>query len=599
MINKTFLFLLIFFISNSLYSQHEFDKIKTAYVNNTLSYSQYLEYSALNIFEPESVPVNYRLGGDIKPLKSGTFLVQEIKNNWQKLSPNVQKTLEKYLTRYDLEYNILSLSGRFRLHYDVTGHNAVDVTDNNKNNIPDYVDSAGLYFDYAHHLLMDSLGYNPPAPDSSGNGKEFDIYFVHISGAYGVTWLEETVPGRSNAYSCYMTLENDFKGFQTPPLKSLRVTSAHEYYHAVQVNYAYRDEDVFFMEMCSTWMEDFAHDDVNDYLLYLDSFFNQANYPFSYANGSYEYGSALWNHMIVQKYEPDLVRKIWEKMPQKNAITSIRDVLPEYNTSFNKELVSFGLWNYFSNERADVYNFYPEGDLYPGLRFSQEHTINGHDLSIEGEMNKLSSIYYNIIDVTNNLTIGIIITNFETPSKTIHGDYDLSDKANFSVDIISLSSDEPPGDADFFLKNNLMKLTNRHGIRLNIEHQEEWFANAVVTQGNGEYETIQFYPMYSVNGGDDKNFIENIYPSPMVIGKNEPLLIRYVVSDEKAGELDIFSSDGRLMKKFEFASPKYNYHITQWDGRNEEGTLVSSGIYILVLRVGNAVDTQKFAVIIN
>jgi flagellar hook assembly protein FlgD len=85
----------------------------------------------------------------------------------------------------------------------------------------------------------------------------------------------------------------------------------------------------------------------------------------------------------------------------------------------------------------------------------------------------------------------------------------------------------------------------------------------------------------------------------LVIGKNDPLLVKYVVTEEKSGELNIFSSDGRLMKKYPFEAPKYNYHILQWDGRNENGNLVSSGIYVFILRIANTIDIKKFAVIRN
>ena len=588
------------FNHNLLYSQYNFKTIKAEYAKGNLSHQQYLEYSALNFFEPARVPQEYRLSSENLPLKSGTLLIQEIKTNWDKISPNVQKILAKYLQRPELNFSVLSPNGLFRIHYNKTGYDAVDLTDDNKNGIPDYVDSTIVYLEYAHHLIVDSLGYNTHPPDYRGIGNELDVYIHNIS-AYGFTTPEDLVTGSSVSYTSYIEIENDFAGpgFRTPRYQSLQVTTAHEYFHSVQVGYAFRCEDIFFMEMCSTWMEDFAHDDVNDYILYLPYFFNHANYPFSYQDQYYEYGSALWNHMIVKKYDPYLFRKVWENMPHENAMTSIREVLPGYNTTFNKELASFGLWNYFTKNLSDVVNFYPEGDLYPEIHFAQEYTINGNDVSFDGNMSKLSSTYYLISDITNNLTIGLIVTNFETPTKDKIHNYDPADKADFSIDLISLSSEEPPGDADFFLKNNLMKLTDRHGIRLNVEHQEQWFANAVVSYENGEYEVIQFSPMYSINGSEKKNFIENIYPNPLVIGKKDPLLVRYIVSEENAGELDIFSSDGRLMKKFEFDPPKYNYHILQWDGRNENGVFVSSGIYVLVLRVGNAVDIKKLAVIRN
>ena len=279
-------------------------------------------------------------------------------------------------------------------------------------------------------------------------------------------------------------------------------------------------------------------------------------------------------------------------------MTSIQKVLTANNTTFNDELISFGIWNYFTNERNDSYNFYPEGHLYPSVRFDQNKTIDGEDFTIYKEMSKLSSIYYQISDTTNSLDIGLIVTNLEIPTATtMDGNLDPAEKDSFSIDLVALSEDHPPGDEDFFLQNNLVKLTDRHGIRLNVLHQENWRANAVVTFENGEYELIQFFPMYITNRNTKRNFIENVYPNPLVIGENDPVQVKYIVSDEKAGELDILSSDGRLMKRHQFDAPKYNYHIFQWDGRNEKGNYVSSGIYVLALRVGNSVDIKKLAII--
>ena len=276
---KIFMISILLFLFNhtTLYSQYDFKTIKADYAKGNLTYQQYLEYSALNLFVPDKVPQQYRVSVEELPLKSGTFLIQEIKTHWNELSLQCQQILAKYLSRPELSYSILSQSKIFRIHYTTEGYDAVRRTDSDSNGIPDYAEKAAEYLDYAYHLLVDSLGYIAHAPDSSGQGKEFDVYLIQISGAYGMTYLEENVSGKSSSYSCYMTVENDFAGFQTPALRALRVTTADEYYHTIQVHYTYRDEYVFFMEMCSTWMEDFAQDDANEYLLYMDDFFYRPN----------------------------------------------------------------------------------------------------------------------------------------------------------------------------------------------------------------------------------------------------------------------------------------------------------------------------------
>ena len=47
--------------------------------------------------------------------------------------------------------------------------------------------------------------------------------------------------------------------------------------------------------------------------------------------------------------------------------------------------------------------------------------------------------------------------------------------------------------------------------------------------------------------------------------------------------ISIFASDGELVRRFELSSLEPNSHIQAWDGRNETGKLVSSGIYYYVL----------------
>ena len=70
-----------------------------------------------------------------------------------------------------------------------------------------------------------------------------------------------------------------------------------------------------------------------------------------------------------------------------------------------------------------------------------------------------------------------------------------------------------------------------------------------------------------------------------------------MVSDEQPGELAIYTSEGRLVIKKEFEASIQNYRIFDWDGMNDNGDLVSNGIYIVLLRVGGSVDMKKLAVV--
>lgn len=574
-------------------AQHPFDIIQANYANARLSYEQYLVYSALSIFDPAQLPPEFQLETAGLPIKSGTFIMAEIKANWDRISSQYQTILTSYFQRPQLPYQIVSPSKRFRIHYATQGQNKVNTEDRNRNSIPDYVESVAEYFDHSHYVIVDSLGYKAPPPDSSGAGKTFDIYLMELYRTYGITYLEENVPGNADAYSCYIEVDNDFSGFETPPLQSIMVTSAHEYFHAVQVGYHYRDEDVFFMEMCSTWMEDFVYDEVNDYRQYVVNFFNNINYPFYYTNGSwFEYASCLWIHMIVKKYNPDVIRKIWELIPPKNALTAIQEVLLKYGTTFNRELTSFGLWNYFTGSRANNETYYKEGDLYPEVKFNREYDIQEQVMTFTDKIRKLSSAYYHIYDTIHGNDIGLIVTNFAIPQKN----YLTTDRDSLSISVIAIS-DIQQNDSTFFQKNNLIKLTDNIGIKMGVKYEENWFARAVVIDRNYNDEIVQFFPPFFIYESGNQNYINNIYPNPFVIDPDQPLFINYVVTDFEAGELVIYTTDGRLVFKDEFDASFQNYHISNWNGRNLNGELVSSGIYIVLLRVGGFVNMKKLAVV--
>ena len=586
-------FIAIFFLAGVRAGQSKIilETLKAHYTTGQLSYEQYLVYSALSIFDPDQLPQTYQISeADLLPVKTGTYIIQEVRSNWDKLSPHNQKLLQSYFARPSLPFSILSPEKIFRIHYATSGIHQVNLEDNNKNNIPDYVEKAAEYFDYSHDVIVNKLGFQPPAPDSNGAGKEFDVYLVSLNRTYGITWLESGVPGNPGAYSCYIEVDNDFAGFYTKPLEALQVTAAHEYFHAVQVGYRYRDEDVFFMEMCSTWMEDYVYPAVNDYLLYLTHFMANSNYPFYYTNGSwFEYGSCLWIHMVVKKYGADIIRQMWELIPKQTALTAIQDLLLQYSTTFNDELASFGLWNYFTGSRADTLNFYPEGHLYPEIQFAREYVLQEQALNLAERMRKLSSTHFGVTNSDDQKEIGLVVTNFDTPSKN----YLASEQADLTINLVYLKASGSSDEKDFFRKNNLVKLYDGMGVNMEIPDslKSSFVARAVIFDDR-KYNIVQFFPPPSTSKDDVS--IYNIYPNPFIPGQQDSLTVKYIVSEPMSGEIVLLTENGQVIKQERFQSPLYKF---SWDGRNKNGDFVSSGVYIILLRAGNSVAMEKVAII--
>ncbi len=84
-----------------------------------------------------------------------------------------------------------------------------------------------------------------------------------------------------------------------------------------------------------------------------------------------------------------------------------------------------------------------------------------------------------------------------------------------------------------------------------------------------------------------------VYPSPFILqNDNNKLTIDGLVKDS---EIKILTISGKLVK--EFSSP--GGRVAYWDGTDNKGSLVNSGVYIIVAydSEGNNITTGKIAVL--
>jgi len=263
------------------------------------------------------------------------------------------------------EMDAWAVSTHFRVHYDITGFHAPDMTDKDRNGIPDYVDSTLVFLEYAWDLEVNQLGYQEPLTDNGkGGGDEIDVYLKNLNNVYGQTWPETTMGSYT---SSYIEIDNDFSEdmYYTKGYDALRVTTAHEFFHTIHFSYYY-DANMsltWWMEHTAVWMEDRAWDNVNDYLAYLPYFFNNTETPLTTINGKFEYGATIWAMYLAKKFGDDIIKDLWEHMSELQTfdIAVFDDIIP---IGLPGALGEFAVWNYFTEDRADTSYFYPDSDLF-------------------------------------------------------------------------------------------------------------------------------------------------------------------------------------------------------------------------------------------
>ncbi|MEJ2507062.1 MAG: hypothetical protein P8Y81_12445, partial [Ignavibacteriaceae bacterium] len=105
-------------------------------------------------------------------------------------------------------------------------------------------------------------------------------------------------------------------------------------------------------------------------------------------------------------------------------------------------------------------------------------------------------------------------------------------------------------------------------------------------RGLASFETPFIKPAESF----DKLFM---YPNPYILdGNNKLLTINGLIKDS---EIKVLNIDGNLVT--EFSSP--GGRIAFWDGKDKNGNIVNSGVYIIVAydTEGNSITTGKVAVL--
>ena len=263
-----------------------------------------------------------------------------------------------------------------------------------------FVDAAALVLEEVwtveHGLGYTAVPSDGAAPENGGDGS-YDVYLTNIgpSGYYGYVQpeAESNEPARPYGAYSYMVLDNDYTDTvfndYTDPALPLKVTVAHEYFHAIQLGYSYA-EDSAFMEQTATWMEDVVYPAIHDNYQYLgevytdsdgngqytagETYFDRngngqrdsgsSNYPEAPLDAfdkpaRIQYGRFVWIHYLAQNYGAELIKDVWEVGSQSpgNTYATINSVLQMKGASLASAFQDYASWSYDKSAFTDGANY--------------------------------------------------------------------------------------------------------------------------------------------------------------------------------------------------------------------------------------------------
>lgn len=260
------------------------DALMRAFQNGRLSRAELALERARSLFELREVRAEY---GDVaRPdPHSATHLLTDLALSLRNLSGGDRDAAQNILARptdrvrepvgsgYGVPEELPLCSTNVCIHYVTSTEDAPSSAT--------WPQDASTIFEEVWTAEITQMGFRAPKSDllsdeNGGNGK-LDVYIKELGsfGVYGYCTTDDPRTETSSAFwdfSAYCVVDDDFSPDQYTTgangLDALKVTAAHEFFHAVQIGYD-AGEDGWLSESTAVWMEDEVYDEIDDSAQYL------------------------------------------------------------------------------------------------------------------------------------------------------------------------------------------------------------------------------------------------------------------------------------------------------------------------------------------
>ncbi|MCE7935520.1 MAG: hypothetical protein DYG96_13160 [Chlorobi bacterium CHB2] len=499
-----------------------------------------------------------------------------------------------------LPFSVPSRNNHFLIHYTQTGADAVSKVDNNANGVPDYIDSVDFYMEYAWQIEIEEYGFQAPPPDNQKSGEggpdsRLDVYVCNMpSGFYGAAFPETQNQLSDGRVPSFLVVDNDYDPAvykQTSGIAALRVTTAHEFNHMVQFGYRCAIAPLSTIsqkalyEATSVWFERVVHPDVDDYEQYTDAFL-EAPQKYGFATNEVDDGVTGYAHMLYLEYlskqfGKSVVREIWEEFRSRESLSAIDAALRKRSFNLQNSWCQFAEWCYYTGKRArDTQYFYDAATLNRsrGMRTAATASLSSGAAMASDLLYPLSFGLYRLVIPTENPNVRDTVDYMVTNAK-----WDIANGAGgpgAKLEEFTLESDA-----------------------------EERSGFTAITAGQ---DTVVFYKLtlphqhFCINpivNGSKTNFIAvKPSPQPFVADGGNQLVFAVERTDQliKNIKVWIYSTAATRVRELEQTELQGANNLlgVVWDGRDNAGRLVPTGVYLYEISVNGGTPTLgKVAVI--
>jgi hypothetical protein len=371
---------------------------------------------ALGYFAPAQAERRFVKAANRDP-RGATMALRDLAATFKSLSRADRRVARQILARpTDLgSGNYSAPKGNFRktcttnfcIHWVTTTVDAPSPTDTTPaNGMPDWIDNVVDVMNEVWNQEITTMGYRKPRADKPTGGHrggnpntKLDIFIQDVGrpaiGVYGYCTTDDPRRSRRRDVSAYCVLDDDYSASQFPGtvgVDALKVTASHEFHHASQFAYDWK-EDRALMEATATNMEADVYPTIHDNFQYFA--FSPLTTPNTQDDGPWwpidmfdaqfgnQYGDWIFYRFLSEYFgspthpnparDPSINRQIWEKAAAvvgtnkggKYSTQAIRSAIAARGggANFDAAFAEFGWAN------ASPANWYDEGDLYQTAGF--------------------------------------------------------------------------------------------------------------------------------------------------------------------------------------------------------------------------------------
>lgn len=559
--------------------------IDAAYERGAIDHSEMILQKAYALYAPSKLALEFRASGIDR---CGTPLADEIERALPDLPQNVADEIRGLRARPSCTDYIDT--DHFRIHYDTSGvHHILGWPDTT------YRDAIATAAENSWTQEVTVLGFRQPPndggdPDGGGGSSHYDIYVQALSGVYGYCQGSYTVPGTPQTdCTSYVVIDNDYYGFGYPdPQDPMKVTVAHEFCHACQNAHDY-SEPVWYKECTSVWVEDIVYDDINDYTQYLPFIFNSLYRALDYDDptGLRIYGSCIWNIYLGERFGALIIPEIWTALEGSSGVFNMIDsvLTTSYGSSIEDEITGFYIWDFFTGARDDGTHYEEAGD-WPATSFIRIYAtypvVDGgpYEPHRPDHMGANYAKFVNPLGGYNVLHLAYDGPNPSTVPSSAYVCYQMPDGSTYEYGGISLnllgngSIDVPGWDSVDFVCLVVVNATD------NINDMDYTYDAEETSSGiPGETYTFGMKPAS---------------PNPFT----ETTSIAYTVPTEGGYvEITVYDVSGREIRRLLSGAMPGGHGVALWDGLDDNGERVASGVYFARLDVDGLTAMGKLMVL--